>query len=137
MLGAATEADMTAAPMPASTAARTASLEGNSSATRSSWSERLSAPRACSKPDRVGRLGPRQNGARLSEEQRAGLSQLDAAADPVEKLRSMPPFQHRDRGADRRLSNVERLGGARDMLAFRDGDKDPELFERHSPTLSG
>ena len=30
MLGAATEADMTAAPMPASTAARTASLEGNS-----------------------------------------------------------------------------------------------------------
>ena len=48
--------------------------------------------------DELGRLGPRQNGARLSEEQRAGLSQLDAAADPVEKLRSMPPFQHRDRG---------------------------------------
>jgi hypothetical protein len=87
--------------------------------------------------DELGRLGPRPNGARLSEEQRAGLSQLDAAADPVEKLRSMPPFQHRDRGADRRLSNVERLGGARDMLAFRDGDKDPELFERHCPTLSG
>jgi hypothetical protein len=35
------------------------------------------------------------------------------------------------------LSNIESLGGARDVLAFGDGDKDPELFECHSPTLSG
>ena len=41
------------------------------------------------------------------------------------------PSSARDRGADRRLCDVERLGGARDMLAFRDGDEDTELFERH------
>ncbi len=40
-------------------------------------------------------------------------------------------------GADSRLIDVKRLGGARDMLAFRDGDEDPELFERHRPALSG
>jgi hypothetical protein len=33
--------------------------------------------------DKLGRLGPRQDGARLGQEQGARLGQLDAAADPV------------------------------------------------------
>jgi hypothetical protein len=87
--------------------------------------------------DKLRRLGPRQDGARLGEEQGASLGQLDAAADPVEKFCAVPSFQRSDRGADSRLSDVKRLGGARDMLAFRDGDEDPEVFERHGLTLSG
>ena len=86
---------------------------------------------------KLGQLGSRKNGPRLTKEQRAGFRQLDAAADPVEKFCAMPSFQRRDRGARGRLSNVERFGGARDVLAFCHGDKDTELFKRHKSTLSG
>jgi len=37
--------------------------------------------------DKPGRLRPGQDGARLGQEQGAGLGQLDAAADPVERKR--------------------------------------------------
>jgi len=50
------------------------------------------------------------------------------------RLKSFAPcraLQRRDRGTDRRLRNVERLGGARDVVAFRDHHEDTELFKRH------
>src|SRR5580693_5256694 len=81
--------------------------------------------------DKLGRLSSRQNGASLDKKQRAGLGQLNAAADSVEEFCAMASFQRRNRGADRGLRNVERFGGARDMLAFGDGDENAELFERH------
>src|ERR1700722_7399013 len=49
----------------------------------------------------------------------------------MEEFCAVPSFQRRDRSAYRRLGDVERLGGARDMLAFCDGDEDTKLFERH------
>ena len=48
----------------------------------------------------------------------------------------MASFQRRNRGADRGLRDVERFGGARNMLAFGDGDENAELFERHRGTIS-
>jgi hypothetical protein len=49
----------------------------------------------------------------------------------------MPSFERRDRGADRRLSEIERFGGVRKVLTFSDCDENAELFERHGDTISG
>jgi hypothetical protein len=50
----------------------------------------------------------------------------------MEEFCAVPSFQRCDRGAYRRLGDIERLGGARDMLAFcdRDEDEDTKLSER-------
>src|SRR6266446_5331469 len=53
MLGAATEAEIAVAPMPASTADRTASFEGNSSGTRRLFGAIPKPISACSKAERV------------------------------------------------------------------------------------
>jgi hypothetical protein len=87
--------------------------------------------------DKLGRLSSRQNGASLDKKQRAGFGQLDAAADPVEEFCAMASFQRRNRGADRGLRDVERFGGARNVLTFSDCDENAELFERHRGTISG
>src|ERR1700722_8331583 len=81
--------------------------------------------------DKLGRLSSRQNGASLDKKQRAGLGQFDAAADSVEEFCAMASFQRRNRGAERGLRDVERFGGARDMLAFGYGVENAELLERH------
>jgi hypothetical protein len=63
-------------------------------------------------------LGASQDGAGFDEEQRAGLSQLDAAAHTVKQFRTMSCFQRRNRGADRGLGQIEHCRSARDVLTF-------------------
>jgi hypothetical protein len=85
--------------------------------------------------DQFSRVRARQNGASFNEEKRAGLSQFDAAAHAMEELDVVSSLERSNSSADRRLSQIERVGGARNMLAFSDGDKNPELFERHGQVI--
>jgi hypothetical protein len=85
--------------------------------------------------DQFSRVRARQNGARFNEEKRAGLGQLDAAAHAMEELDAVPRLKRSDSSAERRLSQIESVGGARNVLAFSDGDKNPELFERHGQVI--
>ena len=77
------------------------------------------------------RFGARQHRPSLRQEDGSGLGQLDTPADAMEQLGAVPRFQRRDRGAGRRLRQMQRLGRPRDMLAFGDGDKDAKLVECH------
>lgn len=46
----------------------------------------------------------------------------------------MPRLQSLDRAADRGLRKSHRLGRTRHVLAFRNGNKNPKLFQRHDAT---
>ena len=89
----------------------------------------------------LGRLGSRQNGgARLGNEQRASLSQPDAAADAMEEFYAPGcPSSAAIEGAYRRLGDIERLGGARDMAGVRRRRRRHEAVRASyfSSTLSG
>ncbi len=79
----------------------------------------------------LGRLGAGEHRACLREEQAAGLGQLDTPPDPVEQLDGVPALQDGDGRADRRLDEVERLGGPGDVLALGHRHEDAQLVEGH------
>ena len=96
----------------------------------------LEAERAALQPGQLGEhklrgFRPGQDRLGLAQEQASGLRQLDAAADPAEQLGAVAPFQRADRGADRRLRQVQSFRRPRDMLPLGDGDEDAKLFEGH------
>ena len=63
------------------------------------------------------------------------MRELDPPADPAKQRDCMALLECRDRGAHCGLGEVKGLGGARDVLAFGDGLKNPKLLERHLPFL--
>jgi hypothetical protein len=73
----------------------------------------------------------RRHRPRLREKRLAGLGQLDAPADAIEQLRVVARLQRRDRVARRGLSEIQRLGGLSEVLAFSDRDEDAVLLEGH------
>ena len=79
----------------------------------------------------LGRFRARQNGTRLGEKERPGLSEFDAAAHPVEKFDLMPSFKSRDRGTDRRLRQIECFRRTRNMLALGHRNENTKLFKCH------
>jgi hypothetical protein len=71
------------------------------------------------------RRAPRQRTARQPQSTRCG-----GRRDGRVLRRAVLPAR-RSRSAYRRLGDIERLGSARDMLAFCDSDEDTKLFDRH------
>ena len=63
------------------------------------------------------------------------MRELDPPADPAKQRDCMALLECRDRGAHCGLGEVKGLGGARDVLAFGDGLKNPKLLERYLPFL--
>ena len=80
--------------------------------------------------------GARQNGPGLVEKGASRLGQGDVPPDAVEQSRAVPALQRCDGGAGDGLRKVQRLGGAGDVLAFRDGDEYPKLLQGHAAQLS-
>ena len=84
-----------------------------------------------------GGRGARQHRSRFAEEGAAGAGQRDAPADAVEQLDAVPLLERRDRGAGRRLGEIQRLRRARHVLAFGDADEYAQLLQRHRRSPSG
>jgi len=80
----------------------------------------------------LGCFGTGEHGARLIQEERARFGELDAASDAVEQLGAVSCFQGSDRGTDRRLCEMQRLGGARHVLTFGDRHENAKLLQRHA-----
>ena len=49
----------------------------------------------------------------------------------IEQLDPVPLLERRDRGAGRRLGEIQRLSRARHVLAFGDADENAQLLQRH------
>ena len=61
----------------------------------------------------------------------AGVGQVDGAAEPVEEAGAERGLELPDVLGERRLAQVERLGGAPEAPGPRDGQEDLELPEGH------
>ncbi len=86
---------------------------------------------------KFGGLGPGEHGAGLDEEHAPRFGQFDPAANPVKQLRRVPPLDVGDRRADRRLDEVQRLGGPRHVLPLGHRHEDAKLVEGHGCRRSG
>lgn len=75
--------------------------------------------------------------AGVEEEALAGGEEADAAGGPLEEAGAELVFEAADLPAEGRLRDVEALGGAGDVLFFRDGDEVAELGEAHGRTVGG
>src|SRR5215813_5448049 len=71
----------------------------------------------------------------MLQERRSGQRQLRRAAAALKKPLAQLGLQRADLLADRRLREVERLGGAPETLQGRDGLDGEELIERHDLLL--
>jgi hypothetical protein len=79
----------------------------------------------------IGSVGTRQHRPRFCEEDAAGLRQLDAAPDPIEKLRIMPRLQGCDSVARSGLREIQRACGVRDVLSLRHRHENTKLLQSH------
>ncbi len=75
--------------------------------------------------------GVLQHRPRLREKHRAGLRELDAAADSVKERRPIAPLERRHGGAGGRLRQVKLTRGPRDVQMLRHDDEDAQLLQRH------
>jgi len=74
-------------------------------------------------------LGACQDGVRLVEKQTTRISELDPPAHPAEQRDAVACIERSDRGAHCGLGEVERVGGARHVLAFGNGGKNFEAAQ--------
>ena len=80
----------------------------------------------------VGRVrGLRQDDARLLDEHPAGFGELDVALGPVEQRDTELVFQLPDLLAERRLAEMQPLGGAAEVKRVGHGDDVPQVTKLH------
>ena len=82
------------------------------------------------------RLGLGQHRPRLGQKGRPGRVQGQAPAHPVEQPGPVPRLQGRDRRADRRLGQAQRLGRPRHVQTLGHGDEDAKLFQGHGQPIA-
>src|SRR5262245_25354810 len=77
-----------------------------------------------------------QDRARVREEGVPGVRQRDAARRALEERDAELVLELADAAAERRLRDVEHLGGARDVARLRDGDEIAHLAEAHAASIT-
>jgi hypothetical protein len=66
-----------------------------------------------------------------ADEPLAGAGELRAGRAPIEQLGAELTLQRRDAAADRRVVELEPLGGGDELPGARDGEEDPHVVPIH------